>query len=288
MEASKYSVFLKVAETGSISRAAEALQYTQSGVSHAIKALERELDIKLFIRKRNGVELTENGRRVIPYVRALLRDEQDLKAFTYNINNKVEGRLRVGSFSSVTGFWMPDAVVYFQQHYPDVELEILDGNYDEIRQWILQGVADLGFLSSIAADGLKFQPLYDDPLCVIMPKGHPLEQAESVCLDEVCRYPMILETPGCDNDIVKLLEENGKHPPSRFNFRDDFEIAAFVERGIGISITQELVQKSIHADLVVKPLSFHRVRTIGIGRLKTQNSLLSSLFLRYMQDYLAH
>jgi len=73
----------------------------------------------------------------------------------------VEGKLRVGSISSITTLWMPEVVHYFKENYPKVKIEILDGNYDEIREWIIRGQVDCGFLSSIVADDLKFYPLRD-------------------------------------------------------------------------------------------------------------------------------
>ena len=69
---------------------------------------------------------------------------------------------------------MPEGVHYLKENYPKVSIEILDGNYDEIREWIIHGQVDCGFLSSIVADDLKFYPLRDDPLCAVFPEGHPL------------------------------------------------------------------------------------------------------------------
>jgi DNA-binding transcriptional LysR family regulator len=71
---------------------------------------------------------------------------------------------------------MPEVVHYFKENYPKVKIEILDGNYDEIREWIIRGQVDCGFLSSIVADDLKFYPLRDDPLCAVFPEGHPLAE----------------------------------------------------------------------------------------------------------------
>ena len=62
----------------------------------------------------------------------------------------------MGSISSITTLWMPEVVHYFKENYPKVKIEILDGNYDEIREWIIRGQVDCGFLSSIVADDLKF------------------------------------------------------------------------------------------------------------------------------------
>ena len=84
-------------------------------------------------------------------------------------------------------------------------MQIFDGNYDEIRDWIIHGQVDCGFLSSIVADNLKFYPLCEDPLCAVMQKNHPLAEKKSVRLEELLEYPFIIETPGCDNDILHLL-----------------------------------------------------------------------------------
>ena len=92
-------------------------------------------------------------------------------------------------------------------------MEILDGNYDEIRAWILHGQVDCGFLSSIVAEPLRFYPLWDDPLCVVLPENHPLA--------ELFRYPLIIGTPGCGNDIQHLLKKCPAQPRIAYSLRDD-------------------------------------------------------------------
>ena len=170
----RYEIFLKVCETGSFSGAAEALNYTQSGISQMMAGLEEELEVRLFARVKKGVILTDNGARLIPYIQEMVNQKAKLRQAAFNINHKIEGKLRVGSFSSITALWMPGVIHFFKEHYPKVQVEIFDGNYDEIRDWIIHGQVDCGFLSSIVADDLKFYPLMDDPLCAVMPKGHPL------------------------------------------------------------------------------------------------------------------
>ena len=150
----RYEIFLKVCETGSFSKAAEALNYTQSGISQMMAGLEEELGVQLFARVKRGVSLTDNGARLIPYIQEMVNQKDKLRQAAFNINNKIEGKLRVGSFSSITALWMPDVVHFFRENYPKVDVEIFDGNYDEIRDWIIHGQVDCGFLSSIVADDL--------------------------------------------------------------------------------------------------------------------------------------
>ena len=283
----RYDIFLKVAETGNISRAAEALQYTQSGISHALGSLEEELGITLFVRASNGVSLTANGERILPYVQELVNRSEMLKQAAFRINHTTAGTLRVGSFSSVTALWVPDMINYFLKQYPDVRIEVLDGNYDEIRDWLIHGRIDCGFLSSISAEGLRFIPLYEDPLYVLTAVGHPLAKKDYVTLDEILDYPYIAEAPGSDNDINQLLEGAGRKPDIRYSFRDDTLIGAFVAGNIGITISQYLVLKATPSNTAMIPLRPETRRTIGIGMSRGQNSVLVNLLVDYMKDYCA-
>ena len=280
----RYEIFLKVCETGSFSKAAEALNYTQSGISQMMAGLEEELGVQLFARINRGVTLTDNGTRLLPYVRELANQKNRLRQAAFNINHKVEGKLRVGSISSITTLWMPEVVHYFKENYPKVKIEILDGNYDEIREWIIRGQVDCGFLSSIVADDLKFYPLMDDPLCAVMPKGHPLTEKERVTVSELFSYPLIIETPGCDNDIQHLLAKCSVKPKITYSFRDDTLIMAFVKSGLGVTISQKMVLKAFARDDVEsRPLEPASHRTLGLAFSKTANSVVSGIMLEYLK-----
>lgn len=233
---------------------------------------------------KKGVILTDNGARLIPYIQEMVNQKAKLRQAAFNINHKIEGKLRVGSFSSITALWMPGVIHFFKEHYPKVQVEIFDGNYDEIRDWIIHGQVDCGFLSSIVADDLKFYPLMDDPLCAVMPKGHPLTEKERVTLPELFAYPLIIETPGCDNDIQHLLAKCPVKPKITYSFRDDTLIMAFVKSGLGVTISQEMVLKAFARDDVEsRPLEPASHRTLGLAFSKTANSVVSGIMLEYLK-----
>lgn len=279
----RYEIFLKVCETGSFSKAAEALNYTQSGISQMMAGFEEELGVQLFARAKKGVTLTDNGRMLMPYIQEMTNQKDKLRQAAFNINHKIEGKLRIGSFSSVTAMWMPEVIHYFNRNYPQVEVQIFDGNYDEIRDWIIHGQVDCGFLSSIVADNLKFYPLCEDPLWAVMQKNHPLAEKKSVRLEELLEYPFIIETPGCDNDILHLLERCGKEPKTSYSFRDDTLIMAFVKNGLGVTISQKLVMKAFANDVESRPLEPGRSRIIGLAFVKTMNSVVTKILLEYLK-----
>lgn len=281
----RYEIFLKVCETGSFSKAAAALNYTQSGISQMMAALEEELGVQLFARVNRGVVLSDAGERLLPYIRELSSQKARLRQAAFNINNSVEGKLQIGSFYSVTALWMPKVIAYFREHYPKVEVEILDGNYDEIRSWIIHGQVDCGFLSSIVADQLQFYPLWDDPLCAVFPQGHPLAAVPQVTLEALLEYPLIIETPGCDNDIQHLLQKCPIAPHIAYSFRDDSLIMAFVRNRLGVTVSQELVMAaSDRSGLLSRPLDPPCCRTIGLAFSKAPSSVVSKMLLEFLQN----
>ena len=280
----RYDIFMKVCETGSFSKTAEALNYTQSGISQMMAGLEEELGVQLFARVKKGVILTDNGKRLLPYIQEMVNQKNKLRQAAFNINNKVEGKLRIGSFTSVTAMWMPEVIHFFRENYPQVEVQIFDGNYDEIREWIIHGQVDCGFLSSIVASNLKFYPILEDPLCAVMQKGHPLAEKESVKLEELLEYPFIIETPGCDNDILHLLEKCEKKPQVSYSFRDDTLIMAFVKNGLGVTVSQNLVMKAFSDGVEIRPLEPRSFRTIGLAFARTTNSVVAEVLLEYLRN----
>ena len=248
-----------------------------------LAGFEEDLGVQLFARAKKGVTLTDNGRMLMPYIQEMTNQKDKLRQAAFNINHKIEGKLRIGSFSSVTAMWMPEVIHYFNRNYPQVEVQIFDGNYDEIRDWIIHGQVDCGFLSSIVADNLKFYPLCEDPLCAVMQKNHPLAEKKSVRLEELLEYPFIIETPGCDNDILHLLERCGKEPKTSYSFRDDTLIMAFVKNGLGVTISQKLVMKAFANDVESRPLEPGRSRIIGLAFVKTMNSVVTKILLEYLK-----
>lgn len=203
----RYEIFLKVCETGNFTKAAEALNYTQSGISQMMAGLEEELGVQLFARAKKGVVLTDNGQRLIPYIREM--DKPKGKAAPGGLQHQQQGRGQAAhrQLFERDGDVAAARRTLFKENYPQVEVQIFDGNYDEIHDWIIRGQVDCGFLSSILAEDLTFYPLHQDALCAVLPREHPLAQRSSVTPEELLQYPFIIETPGCDNDILHLLEK---------------------------------------------------------------------------------
>lgn len=143
----KYLAFIKTVDSGSFTRAAEALNYSQSSVSKMIADLEKEWNITLLERDRNGVHLTGAGEQILPYARQLVGDYRKLEEHVSLLNGIQTGVIRIGTFASTAINWLPNIVAEFQKDFPMVECEMLLGDYDEVENWIRDGRVDCGFLS---------------------------------------------------------------------------------------------------------------------------------------------
>lgn len=179
----KYEVFLKVVELGSLTKAAEALGFTQSGISHTISSLEQEFGFPLLVRSRSGVKLTVNGEQVLQPIREILNWNEQLKQQVTDIHGLETGTITIGTFTSVSVHWLPDIIKQFREEYPYIEFKLMEGGYLEIEQWIEAGVVDCGFLSLPTRERFEVIPLKQDRMLAILPLGHPLSKAP------ICRWP---------------------------------------------------------------------------------------------------
>ena len=278
----RYEIFLKVAELGNITMAAEALSYTQSGVSHAIAAMEREAGCTLFHRSKFGVTLTEQGERLVPLVRELISKQHALDQAMDALSNRVAGTLRVGSFTSFTAIWMPKLIKDFTEQFPEAEIELTNGTYRDIENGIQDGRLDCGFLSAIENDPLDFTPLFDDPMLVITAPDHPLSKETALPLRELKKHPLISQFQGSDHDVQQIFKKAKIHPQTKYILDDDISVMGMVSQGEGVALMPEMMLQTASFDLSCIPFDPPQHRTIGIATLPVKETpLLIRTFIAF-------
>ena len=142
----KYMAFVKTVEYGSFTKASEILNYSQSGISRMINDLETEWKVTLLERSKTGVKLTSDGLKLLPHAKAVVSEYEKLQMEVDALNGLQSGIIRIGTFSSVATHWLPNIIKEFQKDYPNIDYELLLGDYTEIEEWIHIGRVDLGFL----------------------------------------------------------------------------------------------------------------------------------------------
>ena len=280
----KYLSFVKTVELGSFSKAAESLGYSQSGISRMISDLEKDWKITLLERDRSGVSLTSDGTRLLPFAQSLCREYYRLQEEVDDLNGIQTGLIRIGPFSSVATQWLPRIIRQFQVDYPNIEYEMLLGDYSETEKWIDERRVDCGFLILPTRPEFDTLELAKDPLMAVLPKGHPLAGLDAFPVKELEKEPFMLLEKGGKSEITDILKRYDLHPEIRFTTWDDYAIMAMIEQGLGIAILPGLILKRIPYDVVIKPLDPPAFRTIGIA-LKDSRTASAAMkkFLQYLK-----
>lgn len=280
----KYMAFLKTVEYGSFTKAAEVLHYSQSGISRMIGDLEKEWNLSVLERGRSGVRLTAGGLKVLPFVQSVCREYANLQDQVDQLQGLQAGLIRIGTISSIATHWLPPVIKAFQKDYPNIEYELLSGDYGEIEEWLLAGRVDCGFLLLPASAELEITPLKRDEMMVIMPQDHPLANCENFPLKALEEEPFMLLERGEKSQVSELLRQLDLHPKVRFITLDDYAIMSMVESGLGISILPDLILQRTPYRIVKKPLAEPAYRELGLAMRDSKTaSAAVKKFLTYVQ-----
>lgn len=265
-----YQVFKTVAEIGSFQKAADILGLTPSAISHAISSMENELGFSLLTRSKSGITLTNYGEHLLPYINAVLNSDESLKQAISAVNGLKQGKVKIGVFSSVCTNWLPDILDSFQALYPEIQIEVFQGTYDDVSYWIKNGVVDLGFLSVSSAKDIPIEPLYRDPLYCILPKGTFTAPSKThVTIEDMRNHQFVTQRECTDADIQNFLKENSLNIQSHYHVVDDLSTIALVAKGFGICLMPALVMRDIPYDVDCYPIEPNAARIIGIAALNT-------------------
>jgi DNA-binding transcriptional LysR family regulator len=285
MNIQKYMAFVKAVEYGSFTKAAKALNYTQSGVSRMINDLETEWGVSLLERGRAGVSLTSDGLKLLPMLQRICNEQEILIAQIENLHDMQLGLIRIGTFSSVATHWLPNMIQRFHKDYPKIVFELLLGDYTEIENWIQEGRVDFGFLRLPTSIQLETVPLEKDRLLVVLPEDHPFADCSKFPMKELEKNPFMLLEKGAKAEISAIFERNHLTPQVNFTTWDDYAIMSMVENGLGISILPELILQRIPYHIIAKELEMPAHRSIGIA-MRNQKSL--SLTVQRFLEYLPY
>lgn len=265
MSISKFETLAKVCELGSLTKAAEALGCTQSAVSHTINSLEEQFGFAILTRSRAGVNLTDDGQRIMPSVRGMLNYYEQLNQTVSAIRGLDFGTVRIGAFTSVAVHWLPGVIKEFQRDYPNVDIKLLNGDYHDVEKWLTEGSVDLGFVNLPTSLNCECIALMEDKLLAILPPDHKFASYPKFPLVECETEAFITLLETSNHDANKALSAAGIKPNIKFSTKDDYAIIAMVEQGLGISIMPELLLRGRHDNVAVKELVPPSKRTIGLA-----------------------
>lgn len=281
----KYMAFVKAVEYGSFTKAAEILNYSQSGISRMINDLEKEWKVVLLERRKTGVKLTSDGMTLLPYAKEVCQKHEMLQRQVDDLSGLKSGFIRIGTFSSVATHWLPHIIKEFQKAYPNIEYELRLGNYSEIEEWILEGEVDCGFIRLPSQSPLDTLLLDRDPLLAVLPTDHPMAGCQKFPIAAFCQEPFILLERANNTEIMDIFSQYALKPQTRVTTWDDYAVMSMVENGLGISMLHQLILKRIPYNIVTKELDVPACRNICFA---VRNRKTASLAVRRFSEYLKY
>jgi len=200
--------FVKIAELKSLSRAAETLGLTQSGISRQLAVLETYLGKPLFLRTGRGVELTDAGEKLLAVVKPAYAGIDDALDTVRDREGVTQGHVRLAVIHTLSYYFMSDVVAEFMSQRENVNLSLMGRSSPEVVALVESGKADIGFVydSAVTAADLASTPLFEDEMCLIAPVADDLPPELDLT---VASYRMIGFPP--HYALRRMLENCGLH-----------------------------------------------------------------------------
>ncbi len=231
--------FAGVIEAGSFTAASESLGVTQSSISQSISRLEDALGVPLVSRNRDGVVPTEIGTQALADAEAALRAVERLHQRCSAYRDLAVGILRVGSVGSAAARLLPGALKALRDQHPALEVNLFEGTDEEVADWTLEGIVDVGFTAETRS-GLANKVVASDEYVAVLPKDHPAKGKKRMALSDLDEEPFVMPGASCEPSIRAMFAEAGASPKVACTVRGTSSLLSMVGAGIGVTIVPEL------------------------------------------------
>ena len=292
MDIRALEVFSKIVELRSFSKAAEAVHLTQPTVSGHIKALEEELDVKLFDRLGKAVVPTKVGELLYSYAKRILDLRKEAVQALAEHLGALKGELVIGASNNPGSYVLPPLLARFKAGHPGVSVTLKVGDSQEIARGIASGIYELGAVGAKWDDDrLRCEKFVEDELYLVVPPKHPWANRSSVQLKELLNEPFIMREQGSGSRKImeQALQVKGIDP-ARLRVVAELgsaeAVRQAVQAGAGIAfLSRWAIQHDLECGLLksvpVKDLSLKRDFYLIVHRLRSL-SPLGKAFLAFL------
>lgn len=243
MELEQLRQFLKVAELGSFTRAAEAIGLSQPALSRSIARLEEELGQPLFERQTRKVVLCDAGQLLLERARTVLTIVDDVR--TEICDDGQSGRLRIAAIPTIAPYFLPACLRTFQQEFPRAKLVVQEETTENLLKKLADGELDLAVAAlPIPARYLQIQPLFEEELLLVTSANHPLTRKKAVRTADLHDYPFVLlgETHCLADNVITFCRQQTFHPVTVERTSQLAMVQELVALGHGISLIPEMAR----------------------------------------------
>ncbi len=249
MDTGQLGAFISVAECQSFSKAAEQLHLTQSAVSKRVATLENDLDVALFERFGQRIQLTEAGKTLLADAREILDKVEQMRCNSDLSKQQIAGRLRVATSHHIGLHRLPVILQRFVQAYPEVQLDMHFTDSEIAYEEVTHGAFDIAIatLPQQVSPVIKTIPLWRDELLIMFAHTHPMSQYRALTPEILSQHPAILpdEDTFTRRIIDAVFNEAGIRYPLAFTTNYLETIKVMVETGLGWSVLPQIMQRGL-------------------------------------------
>lgn len=282
--------FVAAAEQGSVSGAARVLSISQSSVTEAIRSLEDDLGVTLFVRQAKGLQITHKGSAFLRHARQILGDVARARDAFRGEQQETVGKLSLGVTSLVAGYVLSDILARFRRAYPQVELNVIEDSGEYLQHLLIGGELDVAvMLTSSVRDRLALQveTLLVSPFRLWLPLGHALAQQEAIAREELAGYPLIQLMVDEIEEATRALMASITQPPQvTFRTRSVEAVRSLVATGAGLALLPGLVYRpwSLEGDRIeIRDVSGD-LPTVQVGLAWRRGAPLSAPALNFVRS----
>lgn len=272
--------FVAVASEGSFSRAAANLYLTQPAISKRIAALEQDLGAPVFDRIGRGIALTEAGRALLPRARDILQGVDACRRVVADLSGTVSGPLKIGTSHHIGLRRLPPLLRHFTRAYPAVDLDIRFMDSEQVCAAVAEGMLELGVvtLPLSPAPQLRAEPLWDDPLVVMLAPDHPLAGMTPLSPEALAAHPAIL--PEADTYTRMLIEQAFAQRGLKLKVRLQTNYMETIRTMVAVGLGWSLLPRTLAGpDLIaveVPPIAVRRQLGLVIHQDRTPSHAVSA------------
>ena len=258
---------LKIVQSGKLTTAASQLHISQSAASHALRTLETQIGAQLFLREWEGLRLSEAGQKLLPYIERVLENLDAIRAEIAGLAKLGTGNLRVAAVSSLLATILPPVLREYAIRFPAVELSVFEGTHEEVRGWILTGIAHIGF-TGLPVDGVAAEEIAQDEWLALVPAGE-FSGKTSITLRELVQRKFLMPGGGCEQPIQRIFSSAGIGIVEQLTVKQIPTIQAMVAQNLGVSLVPSLSVSSVRGcrTLSLKPRLFRKIAMLRSGNI---------------------
>ncbi|MDU8925858.1 LysR family transcriptional regulator [Alisedimentitalea sp. MJ-SS2] len=224
---------------GSIARAAEEMNISQSSITAAIDALEQGLDYDIFVRTpAKGIQATPSGAETLTLIRSFIDQSRHFETEMQSVGGDAAGLVRIACYATAAPSFLPPILQAITEEFPGISIKLLEGNMDRITEFLFDGEADLVFTYEETIDQRQhFEPLFEAPAYALISVRDPLAAQDSVSMAQLAERPMVLlDLPRTREYFISMFTDKGLDANVAHTTRSSEICRTLVASGFGYSI----------------------------------------------------